>query len=62
MWLYTAPRLGSRGQTWAVDLPGGVDIRVESLLSVRLEYRASWAELDPFQRRHQGGLALAWFL
>ncbi len=62
VWIYTAPRLGSRGVTWAVDVPAGIDLRVRSLLSVRLEYRASWAELDPFQRRHQGGLALAWFL
>lgn len=62
VWLYTAPRLGTRGRTWAVDVPGGLDLRIRDVCAIRLEYRVSWAELDPYQRRHQGGLAVAWFL
>ena len=59
-WLYTAPRLGTRSVGWALELPAGISVRVYDGWMVRAEYRISWVELDPYSRRHHGGLALAY--
>jgi hypothetical protein len=59
-WLYTAPRIGTRSYDWALELPAGISVRIHDGWMVRAEYRISWVELDPFSRRHVGGLALAY--
>jgi hypothetical protein len=59
-WLYTAPRLGTRGLEWAIELPVGLSVRIFDGWMVRAEYRVSWVELDPFTRRHLVGFATAY--
>lgn len=61
-WVYTAPRLGTRGTDWLVELPAGVSVRVWDGLMIRPEYRATWVEALPEERRHVAGLGVAWQL
>lgn len=58
-WIYTAPRIGTRGVTWAVEAPAGLSVRIYGGLMARAEYRVSWGELSYYQRRDIAGLALA---
>lgn len=59
-WIYTAPRFGTRGATWAVEVPAGFSIGVGGGLMLRAEYRVSWAgELSYYQQRHIFGAGLA---
>jgi hypothetical protein len=64
-WLYSAPRVASRGVestgvAWSLELPAGVSVRVVGGLSLRAEYRVSWVDLFVYTRRHHGGLAIAY--
>lgn len=59
LWLYTAPRFGNRGSTWALEVPGGVSARLYEDFFLRAEYRVSWRdELSYFQQRRMFGLAV----
>lgn len=59
-YVYTAPRLGSRGADWALDIPGGLSVRVYEGIMLRAEYRVAWTgELSYFQQRRIAGAALA---
>lgn len=59
-YLYTAPRFGNRGATWAVDVPAGLSVRIYEGIMLRAEYRVSWAgELHYYQQRRILGLAAA---
>lgn len=59
-WIYAAPRIGSRGSTWSVEVPGGISIHVFDGLQLRAEYRVSWAnELSYYQQRRIFAAGLA---
>jgi hypothetical protein len=60
-YVYTAPRFGNRGASWAVEVPGGLSIRLYEGVMLRVEYRSMWTgELSYYQRRDLLGAALAY--
>lgn len=61
-WVYTAPRIGTRGVDWLVELPAGLSVRIYDGLMLRPEYRATWVEGIAYERRHVVGLGVAWQL
>lgn len=58
--LYTAPRLGSRGINWALDVPIGLSVPFDSHWVLRAEYSSSWVELRNYQQRHLVGMGVGY--
>ncbi len=59
-WIYAAPRFGTRGSTWSVEVPAGFSIGIPGGVMLRAEWRVSWAgELSYYQQRQMFGAALA---
>lgn len=58
--LYTGPRLGTRGATWALDVPLGISAPLSAGWVLRAEYASSWGELKNYQHRHSLGMAVAY--
>ena len=59
-WIYAAPRVGSRGSTWSLEVPAGISIHVVDGVQLRAEYRVSWAnELSYYQQRRIFAAGLA---
>lgn len=63
LWIYSAPQYG----TWGVDLetvrlPIGLDLKVADDLRVRGEAQMNYPDFDPYKRRLQLGMGLAFRL
>jgi hypothetical protein len=50
-WIYTAPRFGTLGATWAIGVPVGVSIGTLYGFGLRAEWQRSWADLLYYNRR-----------
>lgn len=60
MWLYSAPRFGSRGSTWGFDVPVGISAHIYEGFTLRVEGRAMWTgAITYYEQRRVFGLALA---
>jgi hypothetical protein len=61
-WIYGEPRLTNFGIHPAVGTPVGVSIHIDKGAFVRLEYQASWAQLQAYNLRHHlgAGFAVQW--
>jgi hypothetical protein len=66
-WLYTGPRLATRGFdstgiVGGIEIPAGLSVRLVDGLMLRAEYRIGWTDLLRYTERHHAGLAVAYQL
>lgn len=57
---YAAPRLGTWGDSLMPAIPVGIDMHITRKWALRAEAQISWADFKYYNRRLQGGLALAY--
>lgn len=61
-WAYSAPQLGTWGTDATVRLPLGLDVELTEELRVRGEAQMNYPDFDPYQRRLQWGMGMAFRL
>jgi hypothetical protein len=57
-WIYASPRVTNYGIYPALSLPAGLSVHLEKGAFVRLEYQASWVNLQAYELRHHFGTAM----
>lgn len=58
--VYSTPRLGTWGSTLTPSVPLGLSIDLAASIELRAEVQVSWPDFLYYNRRVQGGLALAY--